>query len=138
MFNEQYTLFDEVELVCWQLETSSTFVLENDSYAYIKRLSSANGYRYLRVDTVGQMGFPDILMLRGEEYLLNEAKRLEKKRLCRIEDDLKWQFGQLAFALRAFTLGESYVISVCKQNKLAMIGQEQLICHLQKRITRIL
>lgn len=137
MFNEQYTLFG-LELVCWQFETSSSFPLERDAYAYIKRLSSANKYRYIRVETIGQDGFPDILMLQGTEYLLNEIKRLKKKRLVSIEDDLEWQFGQLGFAVRSMTMGMSYVLSVCKESKLAIIGQEHTVCHVQKRITRIL
>lgn len=134
MFSERYQFFD-MELVSWEIETNSNFRLERDAYSYLKTLSTTNGYRYIRIETEGQQGFPDILLLRKKEYLLIEAKRLNKTKLVKIEDDLKWQFGQIAFAVRSFRLDMEYVIAVCKYNNLVFIGQEPTICRMQERIT---
>lgn len=76
------------------------------------------------METQGQDGFPDILMLRGPEYLLIESKRLKTKKLVTIEDNLKFEFGQLPFAKRAFTLNLSYLLVVVKHNTIAFIGDK--------------
>lgn len=133
MFLTNYTLFG-AELVSWTIETNSSFVLEKDAYSYLKKVSTSSGYKYLRIDTVAQIGFPDILILKADTYCLIEAKRLERKNLEELENDLKWQYGQIAFAVRAFMLDLSYVLVVCKENKLAVIGKERTICHLKKTI----
>lgn len=121
MFNKTYNFFGH-ELVCKDYETSSWFKLETDGYKCIKKTFS--DFKYHRIDTVDQKGFPDILLLKGSEYLLIEGKRLKKKKLVKLEDDLTWQYGQLGFAKRAFTLGLTYMIFVVKNNHIAMIGEE--------------
>jgi len=103
------------------VQTTSDFVLETDSYTYLNKTAKTFGWKCIRVDTVGQQGFPDILMLRKNEYWLIEAKLLKKKSLCSIADDLTWQFGQLAFAKRALTLGLNYMIVVVKHRTIAYI-----------------
>lgn len=133
MFKETYQFFGE-ELVCHVLTTNSFFAQEKDSYTYMRSLTTKAGYKYLRIDTTGQIGFPDILILKEKDYCLIEAKRLDNKKLVVLEDNLKWQYGQVAFAVRSFTLNLSYVLAVCKENKLAFIGQEQTICQLKRTI----
>ena len=133
MFKPAYELFG-LELVCSVIETSSNFKSEKDSYSYIKKLATSNGWKYARIDTVDQIGFPDILILREDDYYLFEAKKLKQKTLVSLEDSLEWQFGQLAFAVRAFTLKLSYAITVCYENKLAIIGREQLLCKMQQHL----
>jgi hypothetical protein len=134
MFLTNYNLLGE-DLVCETYCTKSSFTKEKDSYIFIKKNFEDKGYRYVRVDTVNQIGFPDILLLKREIYLLIEAKRLKKKGLSIIEDDLEWQFGQLAFAVRSFTSGVNYAISVCKDNKIAFIGKEKEICRIRDILT---
>jgi len=133
MFEKNYNFFG-VELDCQVLTFSSTFHKESDAYAYLKKISTAAGYKYTRIETVNQIGFPDIILLKGERYFLIEAKRLDKKNLTSLEDDLKWQFGQIAFAVRSVTLELSYALVVCKDNKLAIIGQEQTLCRLKNSL----
>jgi len=133
VFSDTYSFFD-IELVCFSIETSSMFKVEKDSYTYLKRLSTTNGYKYYRIDTAGQIGFPDILLLKEREYCLIEVKRLENKNLVSLEDNLKWQYGQIAFALRSFKLNLDYLLAVCKENKLAFIGKENTVCHLKKSL----
>lgn len=130
MFNTRYSLLG-VDLVCDILHTKSTFRLEKDSYDFLKRITTNAGYKYSRIETIGQDGFPDVLIMKQDEYCMIEAKRLKKKRLVRLEDDLEWQFGQIGFAVRALTTGLNYVLVVCKDSTLAIIGQEQTLCRLK-------
>ena len=131
MFNSRYTILG-VDLVCEELQTKSMFRLEKDVYDYLKRITTAAEYKYSRIETVGQDGFPDILIMKNHEYCLIEAKRLKKKRLVILEDDLEWQFGQIGFAVRALTTGLDYVLAVCKNNTIALIGKENTLCRLRR------
>jgi len=121
MFNSTYNFFGH-ELVCLYLGTNSCFRLEKHSYTYIKKMF--NTWKFHRIETDNQDGFPDILMFKQDRYLLIEAKRLKKKKLNKLEDDLTWQFGQLGFAKRAFTKNLSYIIVVVKDNQIAFIGDK--------------
>lgn len=115
----------ETELTCKSSQVSSVFKLESDSYRHIKRTSSKAGWKFIRVDTVNKIGFPDILLLKKEEYWLIEVKRLKRKKLISIADNLEFQFGQLAFMQRAFTLKLKYLLCVVKDNSIAIIGDKE-------------
>lgn len=134
MFEESYNLFGE-ELFCHVIKSNSPFNYEADSYTYIKKMSSKGGYKYLRIDTVDQIGFPDILLMKRSEYCMIEAKRLNKIHLVNLEKDLSWQFGQVAFAVRAIKLGLDYAIAVCKDYNLAIIAKERTLCNLRNNLT---
>lgn len=69
---------------------------EQAFYAWLKRAAERRGWLYLRLETRNQDGLPDCLVTRGPEYWLIEIKCLKKPRLLSIQDDLTWQFGQLA------------------------------------------
>lgn len=127
MFADRYEMLG-VELVVVRLATSSNFKLETKVYDCLKSKLTGKGYNYYRIDTKAQMGFPDILALKGDSYCLIEAKILKKAKLVSLEDDLEWQFGQIAFALRAFSLDLNYLIAVGKGSSLVLIGKEKTIC----------
>lgn len=131
MFDKRYSLF-ELELSCETITTNSKFKIESETYKYIKEKLTSNGYKYYRIDTVDQIGFPDILALKKKEYILIEAKILKKKHLKSITDDLEWQFGQVAFAVRAFSMNLNYLIAVGKENNLSLIGREAKACQIAK------
>lgn len=134
MFQKRYDLMS-LGLIVEVIDISFKFRLEIDIYAYIKRLTQLAGFKYHRIDTVNQQGFPDILLLKNDDYCLIEAKMLKKKKLVSLEDDLEWQFGQIAYAVRAVTLEHDYLLAVGRHNKLALIGQEQTLCRLRKNLT---
>lgn len=133
MFLNSYNLFGE-ELHCLTWQCSSKFKLEADSYTYLKRKANNAGTRYIRVDTVNQIGFPDILLLRQDEYCMIEVKRLKRKKLVSLENNLDWQYGQVAFALRAIKLKESYALAVVVDNTLALISKERTLCLIQSKL----
>lgn len=68
-----------------------------------------------------------MLLLKGDSYLMIEGKRLKKKQLNSIEDDLTYQFGQLAFMKRALTLDLCYMLAVGKGSKIAYIGSKRIL-----------
>lgn len=117
VFKKQYFLFNN-SLVCDYYQTGEYFKKETDIYNYIARNTS---YFFYRTETVGQDGFPDVLLLRGGFYAQIEAKMLRKKQLLRIENDLKFEFGQLPYMQRAFRLGLNYFLVVAKDDTLAAI-----------------
>lgn len=123
MFQDTYNFFNH-ELTCYHEKVGSWFKLENDSYSYIKHVFQAKGWKYHRIDTVNAQGFPDILLLKGPIYLSIESKRLKKKQLNSIENDLKWQFGQLGYMKRSLSLELNYILSVVKDNHIAYIGDK--------------
>jgi len=133
MFEESYTMLG-IELAVKEVTVGSFFRLESDIYNYLKRTTTSGGYKYQRMETVDQDGFPDVLLFKQEEYCLIEAKRLQKKFLASLEDDLKWQFGQIGFAVRCFTLNMDYLLVVGKANKLAFIGQEQSLWKMTRNL----
>lgn len=120
MFQERYSL-KGLEVHCRALQWTSTFRLETSVYDYVKKAANAKGWRYIRVDTLNQQGFPDIILLRGREYFFVEGKLLKKAALRSIEDDLEWQFGQVGFMYRAISCGNPYVLAVAKGHTIAFL-----------------
>ncbi len=108
-------------MVCTVLLTGTEFKLEVDTYRFIKKHVVKDGYVFLRIDTTDQKGYPDVTLFRQQEYNLIEAKLLKKKRLLAIADDLNFEFGQVAFAVRALSLGINYSLVVAKGRELAII-----------------
>jgi hypothetical protein len=113
-------LFDS-PLVCKVVQTSGEFPLESKVYAYLKTLTRQDHWKFLRVDTTDQKGFPDILLLKQRTYWQIEAKLLKKKQLVSLEDDLHWQFGQVGYMKRALTLNLNYMLVVAKDTSIAFI-----------------
>lgn len=106
------------------MRSTSDLDLETGVYEEIKRRANKFGWRYLRVDTTDQKGFPDILLLRKGEYWLIEGKLLKKKKLSSISDDIHWQFGQQAVMKRSITLNLNYMLAVGKGREVAFIKGE--------------
>lgn len=123
VFQEEYFSFGK-KLVCNIVQASSPFALEKDIYSFIKKYAQKDGWKFMRVDTVDQIGMPDIVLLKGDQYNLIEGKQLKKKKLSVIEDDLNFEFGQLAFAARSLSLRINYTLAVSKGNQLALIQGE--------------
>ena len=124
MFKSWYKLLDKDVVVCDTIQTTTSFPKESDLTDYLGKTMRKAGWKYLRVDTVNQMGFPDILLLKGTHYWQIEAKILRKKRLVSLEDDLKWQFGQIGYFKRALSLNLNYMLIVAKDNTVAYIKGE--------------
>lgn len=120
VFKSTYELFGQ-ELVTKVLQAPAPFKLERDMYMFLKQVALEEGWKFLRVDTVDQQGFPDVLLLRGDEYLLIEAKLLKNKRLLDVADNLNFEFGQIPFAVRALKTGINYALAVGKGNELALL-----------------
>lgn len=99
----------------------ATFSNEKKLTDYLKKLTQKAGWKYLRVDTANQMGFPDILLLKQKTYWQIEAKILRKKQLVSLEDDIKWQYGQIGYMKRALTLNLNYMLVVAKDNSIVFI-----------------
>lgn len=121
MFQERYNVFG-VEVRCVVTQCASTFPRESSLYTHVRRIALARDWRYIRVDTQDQIGFPDILLMRKREFWLIEGKMLKKRQLRSLEDDLQWQFGQLAFMNRALVSGVPYILAVAKGDCLAYIS----------------
>lgn len=119
-FQKQYVCLDAV-VVCEVLHTTTAFSKERDIYKIIQRLSQAAGWKFIRVDTESQMGFPDVLLLKKDTYWQIEAKQLKNKKLVSLEDNLQWEFGQIAYMTRSIALGLNYMLAVSKGNQLAFI-----------------
>lgn len=126
MFADKYICLNSV-VVCKVVQTATEFLREDKIYEVIKRLSRNDGWAYRRVDTTNQMGFPDILLLKGQTYWQIEAKILKKKELVSIEDDLTWQFGQLGYLQTSVSKGLNYMLAVGKGSKLAFIKGENSV-----------
>lgn len=99
---------------------SVTVTKEHDYYAVIRRAAEAKNWLYNRLETTDKRGMPDIIVTRGPEYWFIEVKRLRKKKLVTIEDDLTWQFGQLAFMKNCYRNRSRYILIVVKE-KTALI-----------------
>lgn len=109
-------------VVCKHVKTAKEFKLEvKDMYPYIKAQAQKFGWKYMRVETSDQDGFPDILLVRGSEYWFIEAKILKKKALVSLLDDLNWQFGQIGFMKRALTKRLRYILAVAKGKEIVYI-----------------
>lgn len=122
MFLSSYTFFNST-VVCRTFDTAVEFDKETKIYTFLKNRASKLNWHYSRIDTDGQIGFPDILLLKKSTYWQIEAKLLKKKSLKNIQDDLRWQFGQLAYMKQALTLGLNYMLVVSKNNTIAFIMQ---------------
>ena len=123
VFQPTYNLFGH-ELTCKTIQVGSAFILERNVDHWVKNYFQPKGWSYNKIDTQRQHGFPDILLLRKSNYIMIEDKLLRKKQLLSLEDDLKWQFGQLAFAKRSLSRGNNYLLCVGKNKTIAFIGDE--------------
>lgn len=85
---------------------------ETSVYHAIQRAAQEKGWEYFRVENKLQNGFPDMLVFKSKQYWLIEAKMLHKRTIHRLEDDLEWQPGQLAFMVRALRSGAHYMLAV--------------------------
>lgn len=122
MFEDAYEVFGD-KWRCVTTRRRTTFKSEAASYKYLDAIASANGWVVKRVETKLQQGFPDMLLLRGDEYWLIECKKLKKNALQSVPDDLHWQFGQLAFLKRAYDKRLNYMLSVVRDREIAhLIG----------------
>lgn len=120
MFLSSYDCFGSVA-VCEVLQTATLFNKEQKIYEFITKLATKQNWKAVRVDTVGQIGFPDMLLLKSDCYWQIEAKQLKKSKLLSLEDDISWEFGQFAYMKRALSLNLNYILAVSKGNKLAII-----------------
>ena len=66
-FNTNYTLIGSA-VVCSYGRITAELRLEKDIHPIIKRWANASGWNFYRLETEDQMGFPDIMILRGSEY----------------------------------------------------------------------
>lgn len=117
MFFKEYTLFGST-VVGKEILTTVDFKLETKIYDYVKRIFQKDQWKYLRVDTQNQIGFPDVLLLKEATYWQIEAKLLKKKQLKDIASDLRWEYGQLAYFKRALTLNLNYMLAVAKKDRI--------------------
>lgn len=123
MFKTEYTLFGNT-LTGTIVPVSGVIVHEDDYYSHIKKAAERCDWNYYRLETAGKDGMADILITRKNEYWFIEVKRLKKKTLNKIEDDLQWQFGQLAFMKRCFRNKTRYMLAVVK-DKMALYLKEK-------------
>ena len=140
MFESWYKLLDKDVVVCDVIQTATSFPKESNLTDYLGKVTRKAGWKYLRVDTVNQMGFPDILLLKGSDYWQIEAKILRKKKLVSLEDDLKWQFGQIGYFKRALSLNLNYMLVVAKGNNIAYIKGENNVqqCFNYTNVTKLI
>jgi len=96
-----------IPLVCEQHDIGKEIPLENVIYSHVKRRMT--GWRFQRIDTADQRGFPDLFLTKGSQYIQAEAKLQKVKTLKRLEQ-LSWEPGQLAYALKSFMNNEPYLI----------------------------
>ena len=80
MFEKEYSFFGLL-LTCTTVQVSSAFKQETDTYDHIRPIAQKKLWRYHRIDTTGQFGFPDILLLKQTNFWLLECKILRKKKL---------------------------------------------------------
>lgn len=120
MFAERYALFDST-WACRSWQVQAKIANETGTYGYIKKLVRSHGWKYKRVETIDQDGFPDIMVFKGPNYWAIESKMLTKRKLVRIEDDLKWQPGQLPFMKRSHTLNMNYMLLIYGKGTMASI-----------------
>lgn len=103
---------------------SGLIAREDDFYPHIKKAAERRDWSYFRLETVGKDGMADILVTRDAEYSFIEVKRLKKKKLQSVEDDLQWQFGQLAFIKRCLRNSTRYILAVVKDNSVLYLKGE--------------
>ena len=127
IFQDSYIIFDK-DVNCCVLPVSKPIRLETAVYKFIKE--HFIGWDCRRMETPDQDGFPDVLLMKGKEYILIEAKVLKKKKLVSVADDIKYEFGQLAFMARSFTKGRPYLLAVGKGTQVAFIGKKETLKHI--------
>jgi hypothetical protein len=121
MFKSSYDVFGRT-VVCNVIQTTVRLKNERpETYNYLKKLTRKYGWKYYQIETLSQDGFPDILILRDDEYWMIEVKYLKRKTLKSIADDLEWQFGQLAVLNRSIVANLNYMLCVAKGDTLAFI-----------------
>ncbi len=121
IFQPTYDFFGR-SISCRVIETDRQFSRETVTYSFIKQRWAT--WKYHRIDTTDQIGFPDVLLLKDYRALLIEGKLLKKKALKCIQDDIKFQPGQLPYMKRSLTLGLPYLLAVGKGNLIAFIGDK--------------
>ncbi len=111
-------------VACRELQATRSFSLEHEVYPCLKRHANTAGWKFIRVDTQGQQGFPDCLLLKGKEYWLVEVKMLKTKKLKNPLDNVTWQPGQIPFMLQALQRKHRYLLVIAKADKLLILGEE--------------
>lgn len=106
------------------VDTSKEFKLETDTYKYVRRTMGKKGWRCQRIDTVAQMGFPDMLLTKGLEYLQIEAKLQKTQSLTNLSTNLRWEPGQLAYAKLSIRNKEPYVLLIGTGTTLKLVYGE--------------
>ncbi len=119
--------FFSLRVACVELQAARSFSLETKVYTYLKRQFNENGYKFIRVDTTNQIGFPDCVCLKGSEYVLVEAKMLKTTTLTRLTTNVEWQAGQIPFMLKALLTKMNYLLIIAKDNRLFVIGDEKYV-----------
>ena len=76
-------------------------------YKHVKQRMT--GWRFQRIDTTDQRGFPDLFLTKGSQYIQAEAK-LQKVVTLKDLKQLSWEPGQLAYALKSMMNNEPYLI----------------------------
>lgn len=85
---------------------------ETSVYKVIKTRAEQYNWLYYRLENKFQQGIPDIILFRKNEYWFIEAKLLKRKQLLKPEDNLTWQFGQLAFMVNCLKTQSKYMLAV--------------------------
>ena len=124
-FLPEYTIFG-LKVVATVFDTKRFFNEEKKLTTHLKRASSKSGWRFLKVDTDVQIGFPDVLLLKKERFWLIESKILKKKNLIKLEDDLKWQPIQISFMVDALRRKLNYSLFVGFKKQLCVIQGDYL------------
>ena len=123
MFLANYTIFED-EYVCTIVQSKSVFNKEMAVYPKLKTVFEKDGWLFNRVETGGKDGIPDIFIAKGDDYYFIEVKMLHKKALKNVADDLKWQFGQLAFLKKAAMKKIHYILLVVKESTCCFIRRK--------------
>lgn len=123
MFQPTYNFFNET-VTCRASQVTVNFHRESKVVHWIIDRANKQGWKCIPIETEDKRGFPDLLLLRAKEYWQIEVKHLKKKQLITIQDDLRWQKGQLPYMKRALTLDLNYMLAVGKDNQIAFIKGE--------------
>lgn len=93
----------------------ATISTELAFYPHLKRAAENYDWNYFRLETAGKDGMADVLVTNGAKYSFIEVKRLKKKALKSVEDDLTWQFGQLAFMKKCLRNKTHYILAIVNE-----------------------
>lgn len=85
---------------------------EDAIYHLIQRNAQKAGWLYYRIENKLQNGFPDVMVYKGKQVTLIEAKVCRKSTFNNVLDDVTWQLGQVAFMSHALEQGMSYRLIV--------------------------